>query len=173
MKKRSGLPCRHSATRAAVRSREIQLYPKPHPCSARVADLKRSAKMSTPTVRAGIASAVVGTVVIPGGCILAYECFKIVFGTWTICIWPSSIFLLATAGRENGWFAWSVVLVAVVTNGILYGAVGAAAYATARCWCQRGNKRLPNKSPQRNAGSHPSSDDSPASETPSSLGPRG
>jgi len=31
----------------------------------------------------------------------------------------------------------------------------------------------PNQPPQRNAGSRPSSDDSPASETPSSLGPRG
>jgi hypothetical protein len=31
----------------------------------------------------------------------------------------------------------------------------------------------PNQSPQRNAGSRPSSDDSSASETPSSLGPRG
>lgn len=32
--------------------------------------------------------------------------------------------------------------------------------------------KRPNHPPQRNAGSHPSSDDSPASETPSSLGPR-
>jgi hypothetical protein len=31
----------------------------------------------------------------------------------------------------------------------------------------------PNQSPQRNAGSRPSSSDSPASKTPSSLGPRG
>jgi hypothetical protein len=31
----------------------------------------------------------------------------------------------------------------------------------------------PNQPPQRNAGIRPSSDDSPASETPSSLGPRG
>jgi hypothetical protein len=31
----------------------------------------------------------------------------------------------------------------------------------------------PNQTPQHNAGSRPSSDDPPASETPSSLGPRG
>ena len=34
-------------------------------------------------------------------------------------------------------------------------------------------ERVPNQQPQRNAGSHPSSDDSPASDTPSSPGPRG
>jgi hypothetical protein len=34
-------------------------------------------------------------------------------------------------------------------------------------------KEEPNQPPQRNAGSRPPSDDSPASETPSSLGPRG
>ena len=34
-------------------------------------------------------------------------------------------------------------------------------------------KKKPNQPLQRNAGSRPSSDDSPASETPSSLGPRG
>ncbi len=37
----------------------------------------------------------------------------------------------------------------------------------------RGPKEEANQSPQRNAGSRPSSSDSPASETPSSLGPRG
>jgi hypothetical protein len=35
------------------------------------------------------------------------------------------------------------------------------------------SKRTPNQPPQRNAGSRPSSDVSSASETPSSLGPRG
>lgn len=34
-------------------------------------------------------------------------------------------------------------------------------------------KKTPIQPPQRNAGSRPSSDDSPASETPSSFGPRG
>jgi hypothetical protein len=34
-------------------------------------------------------------------------------------------------------------------------------------------QKEPNQAPQRNAGSRPSSDDSPASGTPSSLGPRG
>jgi hypothetical protein len=34
-------------------------------------------------------------------------------------------------------------------------------------------KQKPNQSPQHNAGSRPSSGDSSASETPSSLGPRG
>ena len=34
-------------------------------------------------------------------------------------------------------------------------------------------KKEPIQSPQRNAGSRPSSGDSPGSETPSSLGPRG
>lgn len=34
-------------------------------------------------------------------------------------------------------------------------------------------EKRPNQPPQRNAGSRPSSDDSSASETPSSLGPRG
>jgi hypothetical protein len=36
-----------------------------------------------------------------------------------------------------------------------------------------GRKEEPIQSPQRNTGSRPSSDDSPASEAPSSLGPRG
>jgi hypothetical protein len=35
------------------------------------------------------------------------------------------------------------------------------------------SERVPNQPPQRNAGSRPSSGESPASETPSSLGPRG
>ncbi len=34
-------------------------------------------------------------------------------------------------------------------------------------------KEEPNKSPQRNAGGRPLSDDSPASATPSMLAPRG
>ena len=37
----------------------------------------------------------------------------------------------------------------------------------------QGLENRSNQSPQRNAGSRPSADDSPASETPSSLGPRG
>ena len=46
------------------------------------------------------------------------------------------------------------------------------AYAiTAFVFCRR--RMTPNQPPQRNAGSRPSSDDSPASETPSSPGPRG
>jgi hypothetical protein len=38
---------------------------------------------------------------------------------------------------------------------------------------KRDEKQKANQPPQRNAGSRPSSDDSPAPETPSSLGPRG
>jgi len=38
---------------------------------------------------------------------------------------------------------------------------------------ERMKEREPNQTLQRNAGSRPSSDDASASETPSSLGPRG
>jgi hypothetical protein len=129
--------------------------------------------MNTLIVRAGITSAVVGTVVVPGGCILVYQCFEVVFGTWTMCIWPSSIFLLATDGRENGLFAWSVLLLAVMANGLLYGAVGAAAYATVRSWRHWWNKRVPIQPKQRHSGSRPPSGDSSVFDNPSSLGPRG
>jgi len=40
-------------------------------------------------------------------------------------------------------------------------------------WGLVSKKKKPNQPPQRNAGSRPSSDDSQAFETPSSLGPRG
>jgi hypothetical protein len=40
-------------------------------------------------------------------------------------------------------------------------------------WAIAQRMKGPNQSPQRNAGSRPSSGDSPTSETPSSLGPRG
>ena len=52
-------------------------------------------------------------------------------------------------------------------------AAGAVAVCGSTYVLLKRSKKEPNQSPQRNAGSRPSSDDSPASETPPSLGPRG
>ncbi len=50
-------------------------------------------------------------------------------------------------------------------------AVSVTAVALGLAWYEK--RRRPNQSPQRNAGSRPSSGDSPTSENSSSLGPRG
>ena len=54
-----------------------------------------------------------------------------------------------------------------------YSKVSSALEAAVRSHRTAAAKKEPIQSPQRNAGSRPSSTDSPASETPSSLGPRG
>lgn len=67
------------------------------------------------------------------------------------------------------WVMWDTAALEIVGESISVQARGDARYL------QRysGTKKEPNQPPQRNAGSRPSSDDSSASETPSSLGPRG
>ncbi len=52
--------------------------------------------------------------------ILVNASFKVVFGSWTLWIWPSSIFLLGTAGAERTTFAVMLMAVAVLINGLLY-----------------------------------------------------
>jgi hypothetical protein len=52
--------------------------------------------------------------------VLVNASFKVVFGSWTLWIWPSSIFLLGTAGAERTSFAIMLMAVAVFINGLLY-----------------------------------------------------
>lgn len=52
--------------------------------------------------------------------LLVNASFKVVFGSWTLWIWPSSIFLLGTAGAERTSFAMVLMAVAVLINGLLY-----------------------------------------------------
>jgi hypothetical protein len=54
------------------------------------------------------------------GSILAHLAFGIVFATWTIWIWPSSILLLGTAGHERSGFSLMTVAIAVLLNGAIY-----------------------------------------------------
>jgi hypothetical protein len=55
--------------------------------------------------------------------ILVNALFKVVFGSWTLWIWPSSIFLLGTAGTERTSFAIMLFAAAVLSNGLLYAGV--------------------------------------------------
>lgn len=54
------------------------------------------------------------------GSIFVNVLFKVVFGSWTIWIWPSSIFLLGTAGAERTGFSVILMAAAVLINGLLY-----------------------------------------------------
>lgn len=47
----------------------------------------------------------------------------IVFGSWTLWFWPSSIVLLASAGTEISKFSIASLLAAVLANGVLYAVI--------------------------------------------------
>ena len=58
----------------------------------------------------------------------------VLFGSWTVCIWPSSIFLLVTDGHEREFSSYLVVAGSVLANAALYGiivAIGCAIYRRA------------------------------------------
>ncbi len=75
--------------------------------------------------------------------------------------------LAATEGLELGPHGGIVPPSLTIVFGLFFAFIAALVVASVA------KKKRPNQSPQRNAGSRPSSGDSPATETPSSLGPRG
>jgi hypothetical protein len=60
---------------------------------------------------------------VPLGCWALNLIWNVTFGSWTVWIWPSSIFLLATDGGERGWAAVSIDAISVAANVLLYALV--------------------------------------------------
>ena len=76
--------------------------------------------------KALLLGSVVG-VLVPIGCWIINAVFKVTFGTWTMIVWPSSIFLVATAGRENTAIGWLICGLAVLANAFLFSLLGLGA----------------------------------------------
>lgn len=58
----------------------------------------------------------------------------VLFGTWTLYVWPSSIFLLATDGHEHDPSAVVILAMSFLANGILYGVGGALVWGASRAF---------------------------------------
>jgi hypothetical protein len=54
------------------------------------------------------------------GSMLIHLIFNVVFASWTLWIWPSSVFLIGTAGAEHSSFAIMTLAIAILLNGIIY-----------------------------------------------------
>ena len=65
------------------------------------------------------------------GCILLNRLFHVVFGTWTLLLWPSSIILMGSADNETTRFATVSLLIAVFANGLIYSVVAFAIWKVA------------------------------------------
>jgi len=57
---------------------------------------------------------------------IAFLMFKNpLFPNWVIYLWPSSIFLMATDGHERTYQAFSILILSIIVNIILYTILGA------------------------------------------------
>jgi hypothetical protein len=53
-----------------------------------------------------------------------YLLFGTLYRRWVMFVWPSSLVLMATDGREGTWFARWVLLLAMTLNVMAYAVVG-------------------------------------------------
>lgn len=61
-----------------------------------------------------------------------YWAFDHIFGAEAVLFWPSSIFLMATAGHENTWGAFQIAAISVTVNVALYSLIGLLLYFAKR-----------------------------------------
>jgi len=99
----------------------------------------------------------------------AHEASKIL---WLIFMAIGPIVTAWAIALKNGGFWWSLFLVTAVAA-IYFGSKAKLRLELLVQMSREARNQTPNQSAQHNAGSRPSSGDSPASETPSSLDPRG
>lgn len=66
--------------------------------------------------------------VVPISSIMATKHFHILYPSWIIYVWPSSIFLMATDGFENTTYSTVITMISVAVNMGLYCTVGFIVY---------------------------------------------